>query len=119
MKKLRRFLAIVPAIAAMAAIAGCTAVNTAPDPAGAKTTLSVDNGSYVDMTIYVLRGFERVRLGMASAAAKSQFVIPPDIARTVIALRFIADPIGSSRVSVSEEITVHPGDIVEMQIPPN
>jgi hypothetical protein len=34
-------------------------------------------------------------------------------------LRFIADPIGSTRASVSEEITVAPGDTVMMTIPPS
>jgi len=33
-------------------------------------------------------------------------------------LRFIADPIGATRPSVSEEITVAPGDTVMMTIPP-
>jgi hypothetical protein len=33
-------------------------------------------------------------------------------------LRFIADPIGGRRASVSQEITVSPGDTVVMTIPP-
>jgi hypothetical protein len=33
-------------------------------------------------------------------------------------LRFIADPIGGARPSVSEEITVAPGDSVVLTIPP-
>jgi hypothetical protein len=33
-------------------------------------------------------------------------------------LRFIADPIGSNRAGVSEEIMVTPGDSVVLTIPP-
>jgi hypothetical protein len=33
-------------------------------------------------------------------------------------LRFIADPIGGNRASVSQEITVVPGDTVVLTIPP-
>jgi hypothetical protein len=33
-------------------------------------------------------------------------------------LRFIANPIGGNHASVSEEITVAPGDSVVMTIPP-
>jgi hypothetical protein len=114
MTKLKRILAVIPALTVFAA---CSTVKTAPDTAS-RTTLSVDNQSFVDMTIYVLRGSERIRLGTASAASKSQFVIPPDIAETAMALRFIADPVGSNRPSISEEINTRPGDEIVMQIPP-
>jgi len=33
-------------------------------------------------------------------------------------LRFVADPIGGNRASVSQEITVAPGDTVVLMIPP-
>jgi hypothetical protein len=44
--------------------------------------------------------------------------VPPVLITGVTPLRFIADPIGSSRASVSEEITVTPGDSVMLTIPP-
>ena len=78
----------------------------------------MDNQAYLEMTIYVMRGAERVRLGMAPGSSNSSFVIPADVIRSATALRFVADPIGSSRTSISEEIYVQPGDEVSLQIPP-
>ena len=82
-----------------------------------QTTVTVDNQSFSDMTIYVSRG-QRVRLGSARGHAKTTFTIPPSIVAGVSTLRFIADPIGSTRSSVSEEINVNPGDSIGLTIPP-
>jgi hypothetical protein len=82
------------------------------------TALRVDNRGFPDMTIYALRGGQRVRLGTASGNANSTFTIPSSLLSGITTLRFIADPIGSSRASVSEEITVTPGDSVILMIPP-
>lgn len=109
-----RFLALAAAALSFA----CASVrNQAPDPES-RTTLKVENDAYLDMTIYVMRGAERVRLGLATGARISTFVIPADVLRTYTPLKFIADPVGGSRVSISEEITVRPGDEVILRIPP-
>jgi hypothetical protein len=55
------------------------------------TVLQMENLGFQDMDVYAVR-------------------------RTT--LRFIADPIGGRRASVSQEITVGPGDTVVMTIPP-
>lgn len=108
------------AFAAVALLFACTPFrNTAGTGIGqGRTTLKVDNRAYLDMTIYVLRGAERVRLGQATGASTSTFVIPADLVQTAIPLQFIADPIGSSRAAISEQISVRVGDEVMMEIPP-
>ena len=113
MKKLR-ILALASAVAAFA----CGPMRTSPLSTQSQTTVKVDNQAYLDMTIYVMRGAERVRLGLASGASTSTFVIPADVMLGTSTLRFVADPIGSSRASISEEVNVRPGDQVQMQIPP-
>jgi hypothetical protein len=82
-----------------------------------RTTLTVDNQSFSDMTIYATRG-QRVRLGTARGKSKTVLTIPSALVTGTSTLRFIADPIGSSRASVSEEIQVSPGDAVGIAIPP-
>lgn len=82
------------------------------------TTVSVDNQATLDMTVYVLRGSQRVRLGTATALSKTQFTIPQGIVFGATSLRFLADPIGSSRTPVSDEIMVTEGEEVELKIPP-
>ena len=48
---------------------------------------------------------------------KTNFTIPSTLLSGLTPMRFIADPIGGSRASVSQEITVAPGDTVLMTIP--
>lgn len=99
-------------------IAACASVNSAPAVPQAQTTVEVDNHAFLDMTVYVSRGNERVRLGIATGAAKTTLVIPAYFVQGYPVLRFIADPIGGTHAQVSEEVSVSPGDEVEMQIPP-
>ncbi len=81
-------------------------------------TLRVDNQGILDMTVYVMRGAERVRLGIAGGLKMTDLPIPPDLLSGPATLRFIGDPIGSNRNSVSDEITVSPGDTVTWTIQP-
>lgn len=106
-------------LAAALAFAGCGTLFRGTPDTGPATTLSVDNQAYLDMTVYVLRGAERVRLGIASGGVTTNFTIPSDIVQLVQPLRFVADPIGSTRASVIDQITVNPGDQVKMIIPPS
>ena len=80
--------------------------------------LRVDNQSVADMTIYALRGSEKIRLGLATGVKVSMLTIPSYLIFSATSLRFLADPIGSSRTPVSDEITVSPGDVVTLTIPP-
>ncbi len=99
--------------------AGCNRnrAETDIDP-NAPTILLVDNQSFPDMTIYVLESGRRVRLGMAGGHSQTRFTLPKYLVRSLTTLRFQADPIGSSRAPVSDEITVSPGDEVTLRIPP-
>lgn len=83
------------------------------------TVLQVDNQGFLDMTVYAARSAQRVRLGIANGASRTNLTVPPSLVSGLTPLRFIADPIGGSRASVSHEITVAPGDTVVMTIPPS
>lgn len=99
--------------------AGCT--KNTPDPNAEPTPvtrLRVQNQAFLDMTIYVYRGPQRLRLGVANGNSTTRFVIPSSMIFGATPLRFQADPIGSNRNSISEEITVSPGDEVTLMIPP-
>jgi hypothetical protein len=85
----------------------------------APTMLRVDNRAFNDMTIYVLRASQRIRLGVAPGNSTARFQIPSYVIFGATPLRFLADPIGASRTPVSEEITVQPGDEVVLMIPPS
>ncbi len=83
-----------------------------------RTTVEVDNQSLSDMTIYVLRGSQRVRIGIASGLRKTALTIPQGIVFGATSLSFLADPIGGTATPVSQEITVSEGDTVILRIPP-
>ncbi len=98
---------------------GC-AMNKNTDEAAepvAPTYLRVENHAFLDMTIFVYRSSQRIRLGTATGNATSRLRIPNDLIFGSTPLRFQADPIGGSRQSVSQEISVSPGDEVIMMIP--
>lgn len=82
------------------------------------TAVRVDNQGFTDMTVYALRSSQRIRLGLVPGLTVRTFEVPPGLVSGLTTLRFVADPIGSTRPSVSEEITVAPGDTVMMTIPP-
>jgi len=106
---------------AVAALAGACTHNQNPDQAAEPqpvTRLRVQNQAFLDMTIYVYRGPQRLRLGTANGNSTARFTIPASLIFGATPLRFQADPIGSNRASISEEITVSPGDEVTLLIPP-
>jgi hypothetical protein len=115
----RRVLLVVM-LFGMALITSCAShksAETTPAPAEQRTVLKVDNQAFLDMTVYVLNGQARIRLGIAGGKSVTPLTIPPYLIHGVAPLRFLADPIGGDRGPVSEEIMVEPGDQVSLIIP--
>lgn len=83
------------------------------------TVVEVNNQSFLDMTVFAVRNSQRVRLGNAGGNTKTRLTVPPHLVSGLTPVRFIADPIGSNRASVSQEILVAPGDTVVLTIPPS
>lgn len=110
-------IALSLSLLAAGACAGMGSGSGTPN-ADEPTVVQVDNQGFVDMTIYALRNSQRVRLGIATGTRTTNFTIPRAIAGGLATLRFIADPIGGRRNSVSQEITIAPGDTVVLMIPP-
>jgi hypothetical protein len=105
----------------LAGLVACSAMRRGSQdsvPAG-PTVVQVDNQGFPDMVVYAARSAQRVRLGIATGNSKTNLTIPPVLVSGLTPLRFIADPIGGSRASVSQEITVAPGDTVVLMIPPS
>lgn len=98
-------------------LSGCAARGTRRS-APPQTVLEVDNHSFADMTIYVINGGQRVRIGFAPGLRKTDLTIPPSMISGTRQLSFLADPLGSNRTSVSDQIYVSPGDRVTLSIPP-
>src|SRR4051812_38237944 len=71
------------------------------------TVLRVESHAFLDMTIYVYRSSQRVRLGTATGNSSAKFTIPKSLIFGATPLRFLADPIGGSARSVSQETIVN------------
>lgn len=104
---------------ALFAVAACATTKNNIRTESPATILEVENQNVLDMTIYVMRGSERIRIGSAAGLHTSQLKIPPNLIFGATSLRFVADPIGANRLPVSDEISVSAGDTVKMTIPFN
>lgn len=117
---MRRVLAWTVPLALMAACGGGAAPSPSPAPqSGAlKTILKVENLTFSDLSIYVLRDNQRQRLGRSTANTTTHFVIPASFVESPRSLRFITDPVGPRREVISRDVMVAPGDTVFMRLGP-
>jgi hypothetical protein len=83
-----------------------------------RTRVRVENQNLADMTIYVYRGSQRMRLGRATGNGVTNLDIPKSMVSGLTELRFQAEPIGNQRGIISQPIPVNPGDLVDFTIPP-
>lgn len=112
-----RLIALASFAAGLSACSGFKQGSPTTDTAN-PTVVQVDNQGFLDMTVYAERSSQRIRLGIANGNGKTNLNVPTVLMSGLTPLRFVADPIGGRRASVSEEITVAPGDTVVLTIPP-
>ncbi len=115
---MRSFIRSSPLLAlVMLAACGGRSAESGASPEG-HAMLQVENQGFADMVIYAVNGGQRIRLGTATGHSTKSFALPGYLVRSGGPLRFLADPIGGNQTPVSEEMTVQPGDIVTLTIPP-
>lgn len=104
------------------AFAGCAGHNRAEPPANPDeyTTVRVENDNFSDMRVYVRPGIggQRIRLGTALGKQIITFKIPKTVIFGSTQLAFEIDPIGGGGKSLSETVTVSPGEEIVLRIPP-
>ena len=116
-----RRAAVVAAALLLTLSAGCAQQPPETDIAAEPvepTRLRVENQAFLDMTIYVFRGSQRMRLGLARGNSTTRMTIPANLLFGNTPLRFQADPIGGNRTPITQEISVSPGDEVILTLPP-
>jgi hypothetical protein len=99
-------------LALAASISACRTGSRASDgdEPQVKTTVSVENREFVDMSVFVLRNGQRLRLGVASGHSTTVLSIPNYLVKAGNDLQFLCDPIGAAREEVSDRMTVYPGE---------
>lgn len=84
----------------------------------AETVLTVENRHWSNVTVYVMRGSARVRMGTVTSMNTHRFVVPAVIVNNVVDIRLIADPVGAEPYT-SEPVTIGPGDHLEFRLTHN
>lgn len=85
----------------------------APEPEPA--AVHIENRTWSDLTIYLLRSGSRIRLGFVTSMDTVTFSLRDEWVRGG-SLRLIADPIGELAEFASEPLSLRPGDWVEWRI---
>ncbi len=118
MTKLFHFTAL--ALMALTVLASCKSTSEQTDasaPSGVPPAIiRVHNSNVLDMTVYVQRNTQRIRLGMVTAGSEKTFTLSDHLILDSPFLRFIADPIGSARSILIDELNVFPGDEIDLYI---
>ncbi|HEX7119478.1 MAG TPA: hypothetical protein VF212_11860 [Longimicrobiales bacterium] len=95
---------------------GMGAGGGAVPPASREVLFQIRNNNWSDVTVYLVNGGTRTRLGMVTSMDEALFRVPGGLVSTTANVRLLLDPIGSSRGFVTEPILVQPGQTVEMNV---
>lgn len=101
----------------LAGAAGCHHAKNGSQPAPETTPvdvpLEVDNHNWLDVIVYVVHDGERSRVGIANASSQSSFVLPARLVGQGHEIRLLGHPIGGASNTVTETVTVQPGQYIE------
>ncbi|PYP45123.1 MAG: hypothetical protein DMD50_12370 [Gemmatimonadetes bacterium] len=110
---------VFPLLLFTLAAAACHRGAVAPINPQAEVAVSVDNQNFLDMNVFLIRGGQRIRLGTVPGLSSHILMVRPELVGYGTELRFELHPIGGRSNPISETITVRPGDVVQLTIPPN
>lgn len=99
---------------ALAALVGCATTSGARLDWNTDVRVVVTNQHWLDQVVYADCGF-RTRVGVAGGLRTTTLRLPPSCVDRMVS--FIADPIGSTSVSVSDGLTAMAGDRLALTIP--
>ena len=93
-------------------------VGAAAAAAGAtgSITVRVVNHAWLDITVYLLQGTHRDRIGVATASSTSTFTIPLRQLSAGAEYRLFGDPVGSRQTVRSEPLHAEDGDVVTWKL---
>jgi hypothetical protein len=80
--------------------------------------VQVDNQGYPDLNVYVVEGTRRIKLGLVTGNSTMKLALPRGMSRGTRVLRFVCDPVGGSRQSYTQDLTVAPGQDIRLTIRP-
>jgi hypothetical protein len=108
----------LPLLILALATAACHRGAVAPINPQAEVAVSVDNQNFLDMNVFLIRGGQRIRLGTVPGLTSRILMVRPELIGYGTELQFEVHPIGGRSNPISETITVRPGDVIHLTIPP-
>ena len=97
----------------------CHRPTAAPLNPRAEVAVTVENQNFLDMDVFLIRGGQRVRLGMVPGLSSHILMVRPELIGYGTEVQFELHPIGGRGNPLSETISVRPGDVIRLTIPPN
>ncbi len=117
---MRRTVSPAPLALTLALLgAGCHHRPAAPLNPRAEVAVTVENQNFLDMDVFLVRSGQRIRLGMVPGLTTRILMVRPELVGYGSELQFEVHPIGARRNPISETMTVHPGDVIHLTIPPS
>lgn len=115
-RQLRQLAAVIAALG-LTTVAACHhghSVGAAAAQSGynGSITVRVVNHAWLDVTIYLLQGTHRDRIGVATATSTSTFHIALRQLSAGAEYRLYGDPVGSRQTVTSEPLHAQDGDVV-------
>lgn len=99
------------------AAVGCTRRGSAAAPPDAppqtEWSLTITNGHWLDVSVYVMYDGQRTHVGLVTAATTQTYVLPPHTIGQGRTVRLHAEAIGSSHRATTEALLVQGGQHVE------
>jgi hypothetical protein len=114
-----RALAAPALVVLVVAGMGCHRPPAAPPNPRAEVAVTVDNQNFLDMDVFIIRGGQRLRLGMVPGISSRILMVRPELIGYGTEVQFEVHPIGGRGNPITETISVRPGDVIRLTIPPN
>src|SRR2546430_14887117 len=85
----------------------------------AEVAVTVDNQNFLDMDVFIIRGGQRLRLGMVSGLSSRILMVRPELIGYGTEVQFEVHPIGGRGNPPTETISGRPGGGIPPTIPPH
>jgi membrane-bound ClpP family serine protease len=82
-------------------------------------TIEIQNNSWRDVRVYVVRGSTRKRLGLITSMGFREYILEPAEIASGAAVRLVADPVGSAEDHLSQSIRMESGITIQWNLQNN
>src|SRR2546423_15374751 len=98
--------------------AACHRPAAAPLNPRAEIAVTVDNQNFLDMDVFIIRGGQRLRLGMVSGLSSRILMVRPELIGYGTEVQFEVHPIGGRGKPPTRTTSGGPGGVIYPTIPP-